>query len=76
MTFIYLKLQFPTNTEKTNNFYTKKMVRKTVAVKTAGVYSEKHVTVINVTQSKMLKKFLKTLLILNLRFELRRQEIY
>jgi hypothetical protein len=72
MAFIYLKLQFPTNTEKTNDFFFfLKMVRKTAVVSSAAVYSEKHVTFINVTHSKMLK----TLLILNFRFELRRKEI-
>ena len=65
MTFIYVKFQFPLNTENPYDFSTKKMVRKT-----AAVHCEQHVTLINVTQSEMLKTFLKALLVLKFRLEL------
>jgi len=39
--------------------------------KTAAVYSEKHVTFVNVTQNEMLKTFLKALLVLKFRLELK-----
>jgi hypothetical protein len=66
MTFIYVKFQFLPFTEKNTIFLPKKTTRKT-----AVVYSEKHVTFVNVTQSEMLKTFLEALLVLKFRLELK-----